>query len=76
MGHPCGPKLSKAEFCLMQSGKPCPRIRCSDIAKDLEKDHPVLEPQEILHLIGERLRELEAKRKELESRTARLVVCY
>lgn len=52
----------------MQSGKPCPRIRCSDIAKELEKEFPELEPQEIQKRVGERLKEIESKRKELELR--------
>lgn len=68
MGHECGPKLTKTEFHLMQSGKPCPRIRCSDIAKELEREYPELEPQDIQIRVGERLKEIESKRKELELR--------
>lgn len=68
MGHSCGAKLTKMEFQHMQSGKPCPRVRCSDIAKELEKEFPDLEPQEIQKLVGERLKEIECKRKELELR--------
>lgn len=52
----------------MQSGKPCPKVRCSDIAKELEREFGELEPQEIYRQLGERLKEVERKRKELELR--------
>ena len=52
----------------MQSGKPCPRVRCSEIAKELEREFPELEAQEIFERVSERLKEIESKRKELELR--------
>jgi hypothetical protein len=69
MGHVCGSKLTKTEFQHMQSGKPCPPIRCSEIAKELEREFPQLDAQEIQQRVGERLKEIESKRKELELRS-------
>jgi hypothetical protein len=56
----------------MQSGKPCPRVRCSEIAKELEREFPELETQEIAERVVARLKEIESKRKELELRNLRL----
>ena len=68
MGHACGAKLSKTEFLHLQSGKPCPRTRCSDIAKELERDFPHMEPEDIYIRVGLRLKEIESKHKELDLR--------
>jgi DNA topoisomerase IA len=68
MGHKCGPKLSKAEYLLIQNGRPYPKHRCSDVAKELEKDFPDLEPEEIYARMDAKLKELEKKRKTLETR--------
>jgi hypothetical protein len=69
MGHVCGSKLTKIEFQHMQNGKPCPPVRCSEIAKELEREFPQLDAQEIQERVGERLREIESKRKELDFRS-------
>jgi hypothetical protein len=68
MGHGCGPKLSKVEFLNVQNGKPCPKVKCSDIARDLEKANGTLGAEDIYVRIGEKLREAVKKRKELETR--------
>ena len=68
MGHKCGPKLMKAEYLLVQNGKPYPKYRCSDIAKELEKEFPESEPEEIYARMDARLKDLEKKRTLLETR--------
>jgi hypothetical protein len=67
MGHHCGLKYSKVEYQAIQNGMPPPQSSCSVIAKELEKADPDADPQEIYKRIGERLREMELKRKYAES---------
>jgi hypothetical protein len=66
MSNSCGPKLSKSEFSLIQSGKPCPPVRCSDVAKEMERSNPDSDYQQIYLLVGERLKEMETKRRQVE----------
>ena len=68
MRHQCGPKLSKVEFINIQRGKPCPRIKCSDIARELERQFEFLDAEDIYLRIREKLNEANKKRKELETR--------
>ena len=51
----------------MVSGKPCPPLRYSSIALDLEREFPDLEPLEIHLRAGKRLAEMMEARKALEN---------
>ena len=74
MGHVCGLKYSKAEYQAVQKGEPPPQSSCSSIAKELEKDYPKADPHEIYALIGQRLGEMELKRKYAESGTIQVIL--
>jgi hypothetical protein len=74
MGHNCGLKYSKAEYQAIQEGKPPPQLSCSVIAKELEKDLPEADPQEIYRRIGHRLLEIDLKRKHGESGILRVIL--
>ena len=66
MGHQCGAKLTKAEYMALANGRPCPRILCSNIARELEKEFPQWSPQQVYERAGQMLRESEEKTKNLE----------
>lgn len=70
MNHPCGPKVTKVEFQTIQNGKPCPQLRLSEIAKELERDFPVKDARDLYIMLGQRLDEVEQKRKQLQNGTA------
>ena len=67
MGHHCGPKVTKLEFQTIQKGAPCPQIRISEIAKDLERESPTRPAREIYAILGTRLDEIERKRNQLQN---------
>ena len=70
MSHPCGPKVTKIEFQTIQNGKPCPQLRLSEIAKELEREWPMKDARELYMILGTRLEEIEQKRKQLQNGTA------
>jgi len=51
---------------MMQHGKPAAPIRCSSIARELEREFPEMDPDSIFARTGERLRDMTLKRKQLE----------
>jgi sensor histidine kinase regulating citrate/malate metabolism len=51
----------------MMNGKPCPPLRYSAIALELEREFPQMDPHEIHALAGERLAVLNQARKGLEN---------
>jgi hypothetical protein len=50
----------------MMNGKPCPPLRYSSIALELEREFPEMDPYEIHALTGKRLTEIKEAREELE----------
>ena len=71
MNHYCGPKVTKVEFQNLQNGRPTPQLRISEIAKELEREFPLLEPGEIIAKLESRWAEHEQKRKQLLDGTLR-----
>jgi len=67
MNHHCGPKVTKTEFQTIQNGRPCPQIRLSEIAKELERDYPMRDARALYLMLGERLDAVEQKRKQLQT---------
>jgi hypothetical protein len=55
----CGPKFLKTEFINVVNGQACPKKRVSDLAKDLEKANPNIEPSQVYELVGIKMRESE-----------------
>jgi len=66
-GHKCGPKVTKATYAQVIGGKPCPALRYSSIATEVEKEFPHEEPEFIHTLAGERLKEMKEDRERLEN---------
>jgi hypothetical protein len=76
MSHPCGPKVTKIEFQTFQNGKPCPQLRLSEIAKELEREWPMKDARELYMILGTRLEEIEQKRKQLQNGIAQQPLHY
>ena len=70
MNHPCGPKVTKVEFQTIQNGKPCPQLRLSEIAKEVEREFPMKDARQLYIILGQRLNEAEQKRQQLQNGTA------
>jgi len=54
----------------MQSGKPCPALKYSAIAAELEREFPDMAPEEIHELAGERLKTMREHKQFEEGRSS------
>jgi hypothetical protein len=56
-------------------GKPCPALRYSTIATEVEKEFPDENPDVIHQIAGERLREMKEDREKLQNGTTTYGTC-